>query len=49
MLASALRSRLELLVGNEPRLAERIEVHSIGAVGRRLYRAHAGRAADRVT
>ena len=35
-LASALRDRLDLLVGNEPRLAERIEVHSIGAVGRRL-------------
>ena len=41
-LASALRDRLDLLVGNEPRLAERIEVHSIGAVGRRLYRAHGG-------
>ena len=42
MLASALRSRLELLIRNEPRIAERIEVHSISAVGRRLYRAHAG-------
>ena len=42
MLASALRSRLELLIQNEPRIAERVEVHSISAVGRRLYRAHAG-------
>ena len=42
MLASALRGRLELLIRNEPRIAERVEVHSISSVGRRLYRAHAG-------
>ena len=41
-LAASLSNRLELLIGNEPRVGERIEVHSIGAVGRRLYRAHAG-------
>jgi UvrD-like helicase C-terminal domain/UvrD/REP helicase N-terminal domain len=41
-LAASLRVRLHLLVGNEPRVAERIEVDSIGAVGERLYRAHAG-------
>jgi superfamily I DNA/RNA helicase/mRNA-degrading endonuclease RelE of RelBE toxin-antitoxin system len=41
-LAAALLARLQLLVRNEPRLGERIEVHSIGAVGRRLFRAHAG-------
>jgi mRNA-degrading endonuclease RelE of RelBE toxin-antitoxin system len=41
-LAGSLRSRLHQLVGNEPRVAERIEVHSIGAVGARLHRAHAG-------
>jgi mRNA-degrading endonuclease RelE of RelBE toxin-antitoxin system len=40
-LAASLSNRLDLLVGNEPRIGERIEVHSIGAVGRRLYRAHA--------
>jgi mRNA-degrading endonuclease RelE of RelBE toxin-antitoxin system len=40
-LASALRSRLELLIRNEPRIAERIDVQSIGGVGDRLYRAHA--------
>ncbi len=41
-LAAALLSRLQLLVRNEPRLGERIEVESIGAVGRRLYRALVG-------
>ena len=48
-LANALQGRLSLLVRNEPRTAERIEVHSIGEVGERLYRAHAGepRVADR--
>jgi mRNA-degrading endonuclease RelE of RelBE toxin-antitoxin system len=41
-LAASLSNRLELLIGNEPRLLERVEVQSIGEVGRRLYRAHAG-------
>jgi mRNA-degrading endonuclease RelE of RelBE toxin-antitoxin system len=41
-LAASLRHRLGLLIGNEPRVGERVEVHSIDAVGRRLYRAHAG-------
>ncbi len=41
-LASALRSRFATLVGHEPRLAERVEVHSIDAVGERLYAAHFG-------
>ena len=36
-LASALRNKLRLLIGNEPRLAERIEVFAIDEVGRRLY------------
>lgn len=40
-LAAALADRLELLIGNEPRLRERIEVESIEGVGKRLYRAHA--------
>jgi mRNA-degrading endonuclease RelE of RelBE toxin-antitoxin system len=39
-LANALRSRLRLLLGNEPRLGERIEVHSVDAIGRRLSTAH---------
>ncbi len=41
-LANALRSRLAVLVRNEPRLAERVEVQSIDAVGDRLYAAHFG-------
>ena len=37
-LASALHSKLRVLISNEPRLAERLEVHSIDAIARRLYR-----------
>lgn len=43
VLASALRKRLPKLISNEPRLAERLEIHSIGAIGKRLYAAHAAR------
>ncbi len=43
-LANALRSRLRMLIGNEPRIAERLELHSIGAIGRRLYAVHFGQA-----
>lgn len=39
-LADALRTKLRRLVSNEPPLAERIDVHSIEAVGSRLYRSH---------
>lgn len=39
-LASALRVRLKRLVSNEPRLAERLEVHAIDAIGQRLYKLH---------
>jgi mRNA-degrading endonuclease RelE of RelBE toxin-antitoxin system len=41
-LAHALQAKLRRLLGNEPRLAERIDVHSLNAVGLRLYRAHIG-------
>jgi mRNA-degrading endonuclease RelE of RelBE toxin-antitoxin system len=41
-LASALRTKLRRLLGNEPRLAERIDVHSIDAIGLRLYKTHIG-------
>jgi superfamily I DNA/RNA helicase len=41
-LASALHTKLKRLVGNEPRLAERIDVHSINAIGLRLYKSHVG-------
>lgn len=37
-LANALRVKLRRLVGNEPRLAERIDVYSMDAVGERLYK-----------
>lgn len=36
-LANALRTKLRRLISNEPRLAERIEVNAIDAVGQRLY------------
>jgi mRNA-degrading endonuclease RelE of RelBE toxin-antitoxin system len=36
-LASGLRTRLRRLLHGEPRLGERIDVYSIGAIGRRLH------------
>jgi superfamily I DNA/RNA helicase len=42
MLANALRSKLRRLTSNKPRLAERIEVHAIDAIGQRLYEARLG-------
>lgn len=44
-LAQALRGKLRRLVGNEPRLAERIDVHALDAIATRLYRANGGDAA----
>jgi mRNA-degrading endonuclease RelE of RelBE toxin-antitoxin system len=41
-LANALHARLKRLLGNEPRLGERIDVHSLDAIGLRLYKAHIG-------
>ena len=41
-LAAALRIKLRSLLGNEPRLGERVEVHSMSAAARRLYRANFG-------
>ena len=41
-LANALSDRLRRLVGNQPRLAERIEVHALDAIVLRLYRMHVG-------
>ncbi len=38
------RASLKRLLGNEPRLAERIDVHSLNAIGLRLYKAHVGQA-----
>ncbi len=43
MLSNALRKKLRRLIGNEPRLAERLEVHAINTIGQRLYEAHVAR------
>ncbi len=50
-LAHALQTKLRRLIGNEPRLGERIDVRSLSAIGLRLYTAHFGKAeiADRAT
>ena len=44
MLANALRTKLRRLTNNQPRLAERLEVHAIDSVGKRLYETQLGRA-----
>ena len=41
-LASALQTKLKRLLGNEPRLAERIDVYALNAIGLRLYKSHVG-------
>ena len=41
-LANALDAKLRLLLHHEPRLAENIEVSSLNAIGRRIYKARLG-------
>src|SRR5450759_3020816 len=41
-LASALQTKLKRLLGNEPRLAERIDVYALNTIGLRLYKSHVG-------
>lgn len=41
-LASALHTKLKRLIGSEPRLAERVDVLSLNAIGMRLFKAHCG-------
>jgi hypothetical protein len=41
-LANALHVKLKRLLGDQPRLGERIDVHSLPAIGLRLHRAHVG-------
>jgi len=41
-LANALRAQLRRLISNEPHLGERLEVHSMNAIGRRLYELNIG-------
>lgn len=43
-LASALHTKLKRLIGSEPRLAERIDVHSLNAIGLRLHKSQSGSA-----
>lgn len=42
-LASALETKLQNLISNQPRLAERLEIQSMTAIGKRLYGAHWGK------
>jgi mRNA-degrading endonuclease RelE of RelBE toxin-antitoxin system len=42
-LANAVRSKLRLLISNEPRLGERIEVHDMNSIGRRLHEVNLGK------
>ena len=41
-LAAVLRDRLNRLISHEPKLAERLEVHSMSEIARRLYKANLG-------
>jgi hypothetical protein len=41
-LAHALRANVRRLIGNEPRVAERLEVHAMSSLGLRLYQAQIG-------
>jgi len=41
-LANALSTKLRRLISNEPRIAERLEVHAMNAIGRRLYNLNFG-------
>jgi superfamily I DNA/RNA helicase/mRNA-degrading endonuclease RelE of RelBE toxin-antitoxin system len=42
-LASALRTKLKRLIGNEPRLGDRLEVHDLDTIGQRLYNLNFGK------
>ncbi len=41
-LASSLQDKLRILIGSQPRLAERIEVNALQSLGERLYRLNLG-------
>lgn len=43
ILASALQNKLKRLISNRPRLAERLEVHSMNDIGLRLYSSNFGK------
>jgi len=42
-LSNALGTKLRYLIGNQPRLGERIEVYSLNAIGKRLYETNIGK------
>ena len=42
-LANALRNKLRLLISHEPQLGERLEVHAMSALGKRLYEINVGK------
>jgi mRNA-degrading endonuclease RelE of RelBE toxin-antitoxin system len=42
-LSNALSAKLRRLIGNEPRVAERVEVYAMNTIGRRLYELNFGR------
>lgn len=42
-LSNALRTKLRYLIGNQPRLGERIEVHAMNSIGKQLYEANIGK------
>jgi len=42
-LASALRTKLKRLIGHEPRLGDRLEVHDLDTIGARLYSLNFGK------
>lgn len=41
-LANALRTKLRRLISNEPRIGERLEIHAMNSIGRRLYELNIG-------
>ena len=45
-LANALQNKLNILLAHEPRLSERIDVHSLGGFAARLFRLHGGELAE---
>jgi len=42
-LSNALRTKLRYLIGNQPRLGERIEIHAMNSIGKQLYEANIGK------
>ena len=42
-LANALKEKLKHLIGSTPRLAERLEIHSLDAIAKRLHKFNAGK------